>query len=273
MYPKGGVLLLRSFMARQIPLQKPFKLYFSLNRGVFQLKYLEVHEKIQIPFGYASLKSLDTFPRLKYGYVLSLDFLKTQNDSTSFDRKVSLRAFWWTTCFRASVKAKTPKHGFSETCLSCCCCCCRCFILIIIVFSFFGQLQIEEGHQLNRYHIFHILSREYGYVPHLATLNQIILNMSYIFSSSFLYLLNHHLGWPLLRSLLLLPIFFRWSQRHQKRNTHRCRWHEWLCPPLNIWSLVREKPWKINGWNLQLSPMKRKEHDLNQTSMRTWSSR
>ena len=26
-------------------------------------------------------------------------------------------------------------------------------------------------------------------------------------------------------------------------------------------------PWKMNGWNLQPSPMKRQEHDLNQTSM------
>ena len=31
-------------------------------------------------------------------------------------------------------------------------------------------------------------------------------------------------------------------------------------------------PWKINGPNLQPSPMKRKEHNLNQTSMRTCSS-
>ena len=30
-------------------------------------------------------------------------------------------------------------------------------------------------------------------------------------------------------------------------------------------------PWKMNGWNLQPSPMKRKENDLNQTSMRTCS--
>ena len=30
-------------------------------------------------------------------------------------------------------------------------------------------------------------------------------------------------------------------------------------------------PWKNNGWNLQPSPMKRKENDLNQTSMRTCS--
>ena len=27
------------------------------------------------------------------------------------------------------------------------------------------------------------------------------------------------------------------------------------------------KTWKIKGWNLQPSPMERKEHDLNQTSM------
>ena len=31
-------------------------------------------------------------------------------------------------------------------------------------------------------------------------------------------------------------------------------------------STTRYTPWKINGWNLQPSPMKRKEHDLNQTS-------
>ena len=29
---------------------------------------------------------------------------------------------------------------------------------------------------------------------------------------------------------------------------------------------VSPTPWKINGWNLQPSPMKRKENDLNQTS-------
>ena len=27
-----------------------------------------------------------------------------------------------------------------------------------------------------------------------------------------------------------------------------------------------DTPWKINSWNLQPSPMKRKENDLNQTS-------
>ena len=31
-------------------------------------------------------------------------------------------------------------------------------------------------------------------------------------------------------------------------------------------------PWKINGWSLQPSPIFRKEHDLNQTSMRRWLS-
>ena len=33
----------------------------------------------------------------------------------------------------------------------------------------------------------------------------------------------------------------------------------------------RGTPWKMNGWNLQPSPVKRKENDLNQTSMRTCS--
>jgi len=28
---------------------------------------------------------------------------------------------------------------------------------------------------------------------------------------------------------------------------------------------INEKPWKIKGWNLQPSSMKRKENDLNQT--------
>ena len=36
-------------------------------------------------------------------------------------------------------------------------------------------------------------------------------------------------------------------------------------------SLMSKKPWKINGWFTYKSPMKRKEHDLNQTSMRTCS--
>ena len=38
---------------------------------------------------------------------------------------------------------------------------------------------------------------------------------------------------------------------------------------LNSWNFFpkRGTPWKINGWNLQPSPMKRKENDLNQTSM------
>ena len=31
--------------------------------------------------------------------------------------------------------------------------------------------------------------------------------------------------------------------------------------------LQKTTPWKINGWNLQPSPMKRKEHHLNQTSV------
>jgi len=38
---------------------------------------------------------------------------------------------------------------------------------------------------------------------------------------------------------------------------------------LSVWE--RPTPWKINGWNLQPSPMKRKENDLKQTSMRTCS--
>ena len=29
----------------------------------------------------------------------------------------------------------------------------------------------------------------------------------------------------------------------------------------------KHTPWKMNGWNLQPSPMKRKENDLNQTSI------
>ena len=37
---------------------------------------------------------------------------------------------------------------------------------------------------------------------------------------------------------------------------------------LGCWQMDHlHTPWKINGWNLQPSPMKRKEHDLNQTSM------
>ena len=37
----------------------------------------------------------------------------------------------------------------------------------------------------------------------------------------------------------------------------------------NLTQYLREfdTPWKINCWNLQPSPMKRKENDLNQTSM------
>jgi len=30
---------------------------------------------------------------------------------------------------------------------------------------------------------------------------------------------------------------------------------------------MNDTPWKINGWNLQPSPVNRKENDLNQTSM------
>ena len=42
-------------------------------------------------------------------------------------------------------------------------------------------------------------------------------------------------------------------------------------PPLP--TTKKNTPWKINGWNLQPSTMKRKENDLKQTSMRTCSSR
>ena len=41
--------------------------------------------------------------------------------------------------------------------------------------------------------------------------------------------------------------------------------------PGGCWWGCHPTPWKINGWNLQPSPMKRKENDLNQTSMSTCS--
>ena len=44
-----------------------------------------------------------------------------------------------------------------------------------------------------------------------------------------------------------------------------------ISPPTNFRKFFlkhkRGTPWKMNGWNLQPSPMKRKENDLNQTSM------
>ena len=56
-------------------------------------------------------------------------------------------------------------------------------------------------------------------------------------------------------------------------------WVRWLCCQNHqlgayLTHIINEvTPWKMNGWNLQPSPMKRKENDLNQTSRELCSSR
>ena len=86
--------------------------------------------------------------------------------------------------------------------------------------------------------------------------------------------------------------FRRWPQKNNTITKHikETPWITWTCSILSIigtlfhlfWVIyfqfkrttftpvLRGWPWKINGWNLvhlQPSPMKRKEQDLNQTSM------
>ena len=51
------------------------------------------------------------------------------------------------------------------------------------------------------------------------------------------------------KRVILAPLRWCWEMHLFKKN-------------LSFWGT----PWKINGWNLQPSPMKRKDNDLNQTS-------
>ena len=50
-------------------------------------------------------------------------------------------------------------------------------------------------------------------------------------------------------------------------STQTFQWARTSCKSFQLSPLIEITPWKINGWNLQPSPMNIKENHLNQTSM------